>query len=824
MNLVRQAFFVKGMSCAACVRRIEQGIGELKGVEKASVNLATQNLFVDFDAAQTDSQKILQKLTDIGYEGSPLGSEATPQHRTSTIGVGGMTCAACVRRVEKALSGVPNVTDVSVNLATSQARITHDGELDLSVISQTLQEAGYNFLGEITYDTHRQAEALVEQEIQDIKTKLYVGIVLSIMIHFGSMHEATGHISGLSDPIRLILLFLLSTPVVFWVGSRFLSGAWKALRQKTADMNTLVSLGALSAYIYSSLAVFFPSFISSSYPPVVYFDAASMIITLILLGRFLEARAKGRTTTAIKKLIDLKPKTARVVRDGVELEVLANALLKGDEIIVHPGEKIPADGIVIVGRSTVDESMLTGESMPVVKESGKEVFGGTINNEGSFRFRATKVGSETLLAQIIRLVEEAHGSKAPIQRVADRLAAIFVPIVIFIASLTFLVWYYWVPNTEFSQALLNCVAVLVIACPCAMGLATPTAVMVGTGVGAEHGILIKGGESLERAYHIDVMLFDKTGTLTKGKPVVREVIAAPGTDSRHIIDLAFSLESSSEHPIGKAIVEKTMNEGGQQLEVTDWSYIPGMGVSGTIEGHRVMLGSLHFMESEGVDMGELSKKARELSVDGNTLIVVARDNRALGLFVVSDTPRESAASSIAKLREMGITVGMITGDHSAAANTIASILGIDIVKAQVLPADKAGIIKDFQGRGHVVGMVGDGINDAPALTTADIGIAIGVGTDIAVEASDVTLIQDDLRLVPQAMHLSRLTMRIIKQNLFWAFFYNSLGIPVAAGLLYPWWGILLNPVYSAAAMALSSVSVVSNSLRLRWSARRIFQL
>ena len=813
---------MRGMSCAACVRRIEQGISALQGVEKASVNLATQKLVVDFDPVKTDSGEILQKLHDIGYEGSPVVCEEASLHRAIMVRVGGMTCAACVRRVENALGKIPYVSDVSVNLATSMARLVYERQPETSLIAQTLRDAGYEFLGMVTDETHEQTSLMLEEEVRNLKIKLCVGIVLSVAIHFGSMTELWGHLARVSDAVRLLVLFLLCTPVVFWVGHRFLYGAWKALKQKTADMNTLVALGALSAYIYSSLSVFFPSVLSTSYPPVVYFDAASMIITLILLGRFLETRAKGRTTSAIKKLIGLKPQTARVIRDGVELEVQASALLTGDEIIVRPGEKIPTDGILIEGRSTVDESMLTGESMPVVKEIGNQVFGGTINNEGSFKFRVTKVGSETVLAQIIHLVEEAQGSKAPIQRVADRIAGVFVPIVILIASLTLAIWYFFVPGIAFSQALLNCVAVLVIACPCAMGLATPSAVMVGTGLGAEHGILIKGGESLERVHHIDVMFFDKTGTLTKGRPQVRDLITAPGVTSTRIKDLALSLESPSEHPIGKAIVERLREDGGQLLEVVDWQYLPGLGISGTIHGREVMVGSLHFMESRSVDMGELSEKATGLSVEGSTLVVIAEDRQALGLIVVADSPRESAAASVARLKEMGLTVGMITGDNSAAAKAVASSLGIDIVKAQVLPGEKAGIIKEFQDKGYTVGMVGDGINDAPALTTADVGIAIGVGTDVAVEASDVTLIQDDLRLVAQVIHLSRMTMRIIKQNLFWAFFYNTLGIPVAAGLLYPWWGILLNPVYSAAAMALSSVSVVSNSLRLRWSARGIF--
>ncbi len=809
------------MSCAACVGRIERGISVLPGVEKASVNLATQTMVVVFNPEIINSEQIVQKLQDIGYEGAPIGPVAQSEAGTAMVGVGGMSCAACVRRVENALRHVPHVTDVAVNLATSQARLMYDGQLDLAAVAKALDEAGYQYLGLATHLTHEQTDRMAEEEIRDLKTKLYVGIVLSIAIHVGSLHEGWPHLLDVPDPLRLTLLFLLSTPVVFWVGDRFIKGAWKALTHKTADMNTLVALGGLSAYLFSALSVCFPSVFSASYPPVVYFDAASMIITLILLGRFLEARAKGRTTLAIKKLIGLKPHTARILRDGVELEIQANALLRGDHVVVRPGEKIPADGVVLEGRSTVNESMLTGESMPVLKAPGNEVFAGTINNEGFFTFRATKVGSETVLAQIIRLVEEAQGSKAPIQQVADRLAAIFVPIVLVIAATTFIIWYYLAPHAGFNQALLNCVAVLVIACPCAMGLATPTAVMVGTGVGAEHGILIKGGESLERAHNLDIMLFDKTGTLTKGTPQVRDVIVQPGTDSTRLMDYAYSLESHSEHPIGKAIVEKVREDGAKLLDIHEWTYEPGLGITGMLEGRKLCMGSLHFMEAQQIDLGELLVKADDLSQDGSTLIVVAEDKRALGLFVVADSPRESAAPAVSRLKEMGLTVGMITGDNRAAANAIASSLGIDIVKPQVLPGEKALIIKELQEKGHRVGMVGDGINDAPALTTADIGIAMGVGADVAVEASDVTLIHDDLRLVAEAVSLSRMTMRVVKQNLFWAFFYNSLGIPIAAGLLYPWWGILLNPVHAAAAMALSSVSVVSNSLRLRWSARRI---
>ena len=736
-----------------------------------------------------------------------------------TIRIHGMTCAACVRRVEAALKDVPGIKDVSVNFATSKASLVYDSNAGvLPELKKALEEAGYQFLGTVSDTGDDPLETAQLRELNDLKLKLVVGFVLSIIVHVGSMPEYFAFVGAIPEKYLLWSLFLLTTPVIFWVGSRFIVGAWKAARHWTTDMNTLVALGALSAYSYSSLVTFFPQLFAVEHGSIhVYFDAASMIVTLILLGRFLEARAKGKTSLAIKKLLGLKPKTARVVKDGLESDIPVELLAEGDVIVVRPGEKIPTDGMVLSGLSAVDESMLTGESMPLAKEAGDQVFGATINKSGSFTFRATKVGSETALAQIIRLVEEAQGSKAPIQRLADKVASIFVPIVFAIAVATFIIWNFLVPEPLFSRALLNFVSVLIIACPCAMGLATPTAVMVGTGLGAENGILIKGGESLEKIYKIDTVLFDKTGTLTKGEPEVTAVIAAENSTQDRVLEIAVSIEAVSEHPLARAIIERGQREGTQTLPVENFEARSGLGVSGVIRGKNVLLGNLRLMELEGAQLDGMDREAQRLSDMGWTLVFVAEQGKVIGLLGLSDSPRDSALEAIDSLKGMGLHVAMITGDNEKTARMVAQAVGIDSVLAQVLPGDKASAIRRLQKEGRTVAMVGDGINDAPALTAADVGIAIGAGTDVAIEASDITIIKNDLRLVPAAIRLSFKTMKVIKQNLFWAFFYNVLGIPLAAGVLYPFFGILLNPVFAAAAMALSSVSVISNSLRLRWS-------
>jgi Cu+-exporting ATPase len=584
-------------------------------------------------------------------------------------------------------------------------------------------------------------------------------------------------------------------------------------------MNTLVAVGALSAYFYSFAVMVFPEFFASAGVVAhVYFDGAALIVTLILLGRFLESRAKGKTSAAIRRLMDLKPKTARIIADdGSESDIPIDLVGVGDVILVRPGEKIATDGVILSGVSAVDESMLTGESMPVGKEAGSQVFGATINKSGSFTFRATKIGADTALSQIIRLVEEAQGSKAPIQRLADKVASIFVPVVFAVAVATFVVWYVLVPDPLFSRALLNFVSVLIIACPCAMGLATPTAVMVGTGAGAEKGILIKGGESLEKAYKLDTMVFDKTGTLTQGKPQVTDVFNSDDSDRTKVLTIAASIEAVSEHPLAQAIVEQARHEKVQLLPVENFEALSGLGVRGKVQGKPVVLGNLSLMEQRDVHVNGLDGKLESLLEQGKTSVLVAQQGRVIGIIGLSDVPRDSAHDAVETLKQMGLRVAMITGDNERSAAAIARELGIETVLAEVLPGEKANEIRRLQNDGSVVAMVGDGINDAPALTAANIGIAIGAGTDVAIEAADITLIKNDLTLVPAAIKLSFRTMKVIRQNLFWAFFYNSLGIPIAAGALYPFFGILLNPVFAAAAMALSSVSVVTNSLRLRWS-------
>jgi Cu+-exporting ATPase len=718
-------------------------------------------------------------------------------------------------RVEQGLQELEGVHKASVNFATEKATVEYDSSaLGIETITRKVKDLGYEVVG--MEKSRGGVEAARKRELKELKTRFSVGVILSVVIFSGSMQPWFPYLRSIPRQTMLFFLFVLTTPVVFWVGSRFYVGAVKAAKQKTTDMNTLVAVGAFSAYLYSALVTFVPQFFAGAgIDPHVYFDGAAMIITLILLGRLLEARAKGKTSTAIKRLMGLKPKTARVMRDGREIDIPIAAVIKGDLILVRPGEKIPTDGLVVSGASSIDESMLTGESIPLAKRMGNEVFAATLNKTGSFTFRATKIGAETALAQIIRLVEEAQGSKAPIQRVADKVASIFVPVVFVIATLTFMVWYFLVPEPTFSRALLNFVSVLIIACPCAMGLATPTAVMVGTGLGAENGILIKGGESLERACKLSTVVFDKTGTLTKGEPEVTDILTSEGAERKRVLRVAISIEAVSEHPLAQAIVQKARKETLSHSEVADFEALSGLGARAVVDGKTCFLGNLTLMKKEGIKLNGLDEKAERLAGQGKTCVFVAEEGRAIGLLALSDVPRASAAKAVDHLKAMGLQVAMITGDNEKTARGVGNAVGIDQILAEVLPGDKAEEIKRLQAGGQIVAMVGDGINDAPALTTADIGIAVGAGTDVAMEASDITLIRDDLRSVPAAIKLSSRTMRIIKQNLFWAFFYNSLGIPIAAGVLYPFFGILLNPVFAAAAMAMSSVSVVSNSLRLR---------
>lgn len=741
-----------------------------------------------------------------------------------TVSVGGMSCAACVRRVETAVKSLPGVRDGLVNLATARATVFHDPEwAGVEALKRIITEQGYEFLGVVGETGEDPITAAREREVGELKVKVAVGAVLSVLIFIGSMQSWFPFLAAVPRGTMLIILFFLTTPVVFWIGDRFHAGALKAARQKTTDMNTLVSVGVLAAYFYSLLATFAPGlFKTAELMPHVYYDGAAVIVTLVLLGRLLEAKAKGNISRAIQKLAGSSPRTARVVRDGVEKNMPIEGVVKGDVVIVRPGEKIPTDGEVFTGQSSVDESMLTGESMPVLKEAGSKVFAATINKMGSFTFRTTGIGSETVLAQIIRLVEEAQGSKAPIQRLADRVASVFVPFVFLVALVTFAVWYYLVPQVAFSRALLNFVSVLVIACPCALGLATPTAVMVGTGLGAEKGILFKGGEMLEKACKLTMIVFDKTGTLTKGEPEVTDVIAAPGIDREKVLKIAMSLEAVSEHPLAAAILEKGREWGLTAEPVERFEAFSGLGVQSSLEGRPFLLGSSRFMKEKGVAFINVEQEADNLYRDGKTCVFIAEEKQAIGIVGLSDLPRPSAEETIKVLRGLGLEVAMITGDNLSTAGAVGKTLHIDRIMAQVLPNDKAAEIRRLKTEGHIVAMVGDGINDAPALASADIGIALGAGADVAIEAGDITLMNNDLRSVVTAISLSRETMKVIRQNLFWAFIYNVIGIPIAAGALYPFGGILLNPEFAAAAMALSSVSVVGNSLRLRKSWKPIF--
>jgi Cu+-exporting ATPase len=804
------------MSCAACVRRVEEGLRALDGVVSAEVNFAAEKVVIEFDPQRLTLDGIHRAVQELGY-GTVEEAEAGDGLRTTAISVGGMTCAACVRRVEAALETLPGVSRAVANLATSRVTLDHAPQgFTLAGVRQALEASGYTYLGLAETARADRVEAARRVELRDLKIKLVVGGVLTLLIMVMSMPLGIAVVDDMAPTLRRAMLLVCTTVAVFWVGDRFFRGAWRAARHKASDMNTLVAVGALSAYLYSVLASFRPQwFAAAGFAPHLYYDGAAMIVTLILLGRFLEARAKGKTSQAVRKLIGLQPRVAEVVRDGDEFKVPVEELLAGDVIRVRPGERIATDGVVTAGMSAVDESMLTGESVPVEKVPESPVYAGTFNVSGSFTFRATRVGAETALAQIIRLVEEAQGSKAPIQRFADRVASVFVPAVFGAAVVTFCIWMFLSDGPPLSRALLSFVSVLIISCPCAMGLATPTAVMVGIGLGAERGILIKGGESLERAHELTTVVFDKTGTLTRGEPEVTDVVPVTGGDSRPLLEVAVSLEALSEHPLARAVAGAGRAHGVTPLPVEGFEQLAGRGTRALLSGQAVLAGSRRLMAESGVALEGIGMVEAELNRAGKTCVYIAREGELLGIVALADQPRESAPAALARLRSMGLEVAMMTGDHENTARAIAAALSITHVMAEVLPGKKADAVRRLQSEGRVVAMVGDGINDAPALAAADVGIAIGAGADVAVEASDITLIRDNLQLVVDGIRLSALTMRVIRQNLFWAFFYNTLGIPVAAGALYPLWGIQLDPMLAAAAMAMSSVSVVGNSLRLR---------
>jgi Cu+-exporting ATPase len=741
----------------------------------------------------------------------------TPVERV-TAPVRGMHCAACVGKVERALKGVGGVADASVNLATERATVAFDPAVtDFGTLQNAVTAAGYELVTPTAApaaDAAEADEARREAERRALKRRVVVGAALTAPVVIGSMPGIFPWAPALLRNPWLLLA--LTTPVQWWVGAQFHLGFLHDLRYRSASMSTLVSIGTGAAWLFSVAVMLWPhAFMDLGV--MTYYETSAVVITLVLLGRWLEARARGRTSEAIRRLVTLAPRAARVVRDGRDMDVPTDDVLVGDLVRLRPGERVPVDGVVIEGRSSVDESMLTGESLLVTKEPGAPVASGTLNTTGSFVFRATRVGANTTLARIVKLVAEAQGSRAPIQRLADRVAAVFVPVVLVIAAATFAGWALLGPQPWWLYALTNAVAVLVIACPCAMGLATPTAIIVGTGKGAEHGVLIKSAAALERLHEVDVIVFDKTGTLTLGRPHVTDVVAVDGVNPDDVLALAAAAEQGSEHPIAAAIVERAKELGLPLPPVAEFTSVPGQGIDAMAPDGRVLLGNRQLMDERGIEASALEARAKIIAGSGRTVIYVALAGRLLGLLAVGDILKPDAAAAVQALREREVDVVMLTGDRRETAEAIARQVGIDTVLAEVLPEDKAREVAALHAHERLVAMVGDGINDAPALAQADVGVAMGSGTDVAIEAADVTLMRGAVTGVVVALDLSRATIRIIVQNLVWAFGYNVILIPVAAGLLYPFWGILLSPILAGAAMAFSSVSVVTNSLRLkRW--------
>ncbi len=801
---------VTGMSCAVCASHIEEALTATKGVQSASVNFAAEKAVVVYHPEEVSLAELSAVIIGQGYGVSTAGI---------VLPVKGISCAACVSNIEETLRSLPGVLSVSVNFATEKATIEYlPSMVGIRDFRTAVREAGYDVVeAEKGEDIVERERAEREAAYRELKTKVIAGglLALPLMVLMQWHHIGLSGILHLPAQTNHIIQLLLATPVQFWIGRQFYAGAIAAARHGTTNMNTLIAVGTSAAYLYSIVATFFPKvFEIKGYSAEVYFDTSATIIVLILLGRLFEARAKGQTSEAIKKLIGLQPRTARVLRGNAEMDVPVEDVEIGDVIVVRPGEKIPVDGVIREGYSSVDESMVTGESMPVEKQAGDPVIGATINKTGSFRFEALKVGRDTMLAHIIDLVQSAQGSKPPIARLADLIASYFVPAVMATATATFFIWYFFGPAPSFTYAVLNFIAVLIIACPCSLGLATPTSVMVGTGKGAEYGVLIRSGDALEIAHKVTTVVFDKTGTLTKGRPEVTE-IAVNGVSEDELLMYAASAEKGSEHPLGEAIVRKALERGLEMKAAGKFEVVPGQGIRAEIDGTEILLGNERLMSGEGVPVDALKAGASGFADQGKTPMYIGINRQAAGIIAVADTLKDESVAAVKALQSLGLEVVMMTGDNRRTGEAIAAQAGIMRVLAEVLPEEKADNVRKLQSEGRTVAMVGDGINDAPALAQADVGIAIGTGTDVAMEASDITLISGDIRGVATAIALSKATMRNIKQNLFWAFAYNVILIPVAAGVLFPFFGILLNPMLAAGAMGFSSVTVVTNALRLK---------
>ncbi|HFK1767422.1 ATPase P [Bacillus wiedmannii] len=790
---------ISGMTCAACANRIEKGLKKVEGVHDANVNFALEKTKIMYDPQKTNPQQFKQKVESLGYGIVSDKAEFT---------VSGMTCAACANRVEKRLNKLEGVNGATVNFALESATVDFNpDEINVNEMKSAITKLGYKL--EVKSDEQDGSTDHRLQEIERQKKKFIISFILSFPLLWAMVsHFSFTSFIYLPDMLMNPWVQLaLATPVQFIIGGQFYVGAYKALRNKSANMDVLVALGTSAAYFYS-VYLSIRSIGSSEHMTDLYFETSAVLITLIILGKLFEAKAKGRSSEAIKKLMGLQAKTATVVRDGTEIKILIEEVIAGDIVYVKPGEKIPVDGEIVEGKSAIDESMLTGESIPVDKTIGDGVIGSTINKNGFLKVKATKVGRDTALAQIIKVVEEAQGSKAPIQRVADQISGIFVPVVVVIAIITFAVWMLFVTPGDFGGALEKMIAVLVIACPCALGLATPTSIMAGSGRSAEYGILFKGGEHLEATHRLDTVILDKTGTVTNGKPVLTDVIVADGFREEEILRLVGAAEKNSEHPLAEAIVEGIKEKKIDIPSSETFEAIPGFGIESVVEGKQLLIGTRRLMKKFDIDIEEVSKSMEALEREGKTAMLIAINKEYAGIVAVADTVKDTSKAAIARLKKMGLDVVMITGDNTQTAQAIAKQVGIDHVIAEVLPEGKAEEVKKLQAQGKKVAMVGDGINDAPALATADIGMAIGTGTDVAMEAADITLIRGDLNSIADAIFMSKMTIRNIKQNLFWALAYNGLGIPIAAfGFLAPW--------VAGAAMAFSSVSVVLNALRLQ---------